>query len=178
MIPLSPLCLSACLQALPQLLIREFLDWEQEDSLSAKSCSFSLGLTQRREIRPPKPLACSRFISPGVRVWCMREHEDLPVCNLYLCLHPCVSCYLFPCKWVSLFLSFLSVNPRCVSFILPALPHVSPPAPIFLILPHVSLLTPSFPSLFSPSVSLLPLYPFLHLCFEVTTRQTLSNRAS
>lgn len=41
MIPLSPICISACLRALPSLHIRDFLDWEQQGSLSAKSCRFS-----------------------------------------------------------------------------------------------------------------------------------------
>lgn len=100
------------------------------------------------------------------------------VCDLNLCLYPCVSCYLFHANVPCFFLPFCRVNPPRVSFILPS--HISFHrfAPIFIsCLMSDSSLNP-LPLSFFPSISLLLLYPLLHLCFEVTTTQTLSNGAS
>lgn len=117
MIPLSPICISACLQALPSLPIREFLDWEQQSSLPAKS-----------EIRAPKLLASVPDSSPQVCECDVCEHlhvYDFVPLSLWINL---------PCKSVSLFLSFLQSKPSLCFF------HLTHSSPSFIPL----LLTPIF----------------------------------
>ena len=106
------------------------------------------------EIRPSQnPVrSCSRFVSPGVRVWCMPER----VYKLYSRMCPRASCYLFPRGSVSsfLFLFFFKLTHPLFSF--PSHPRFTPPsfAPVF-----TSRLAPHSPfsrfslHLFAPSLS-------------------------
>ena len=128
---------------------------------------------RRDETRLPRTSRCSRYVSPRcVSVMCVRAWFMCTTCLcvfLRLCVPP-----PFPCKSLSLFLfveqslpAFLSSYPCLTHF------HSTAFSPTF----HPSsFLSPSSPS--PPSISLLLLYPLLHLCFEVTTRRSLSKGAS
>lgn len=125
------------------------------------------------EIRPPKtrplvfqirlPQVCECDACPSVCTSCTRE------CVL---VRPAT---FFPRGSVSSFW-FLFFFKGTHPFFLSHLTRVSPRRRLLPSSHPASLRTP--PSLVSPSISSLRLYPLLHLCFEVTTRQTLIKRSS